>query len=78
MPRKPLRSVISEFVSDEFYNSGLTMREFAKKHQLSLGNVQKLLSSDTKGFNINTVDNILNGFDISIAEIVERYGEYET
>lgn len=78
MPRKPLRSVISEFVSDEFYNSGLTMREFAKKHQLSLGNIQKLLSSDTKGFNINTVDNILNGFDISIAEIVERYGEYET
>lgn len=53
------------------------MREFAKKNQLSLGNIQKLLSSDTNGFNINTVDNILNGFDISIVQIVNRHGEYE-
>ncbi|MDE8245145.1 helix-turn-helix domain-containing protein [Erysipelothrix rhusiopathiae] len=78
MQRKPLRSVISTFVAEEFYSSDLTMREFAKKYGLSLGNLQKLLSSDTKGFNINTVDNILNGFNVSLITILEKYGEYET
>lgn len=63
--RKPLRSVLSQYVTDEFNKSGLSMREFAKKHGISLGVLQKLLDTDVKGFNVNTVDKILTGFDKS-------------
>lgn len=54
------------------------MREFAKKHGISLGVLQKLLDTDVKGFNVNTVDKILTGFDKSLILLLEEYGEYET
>lgn len=76
MERKPLRLLLSEFVADEFENSGLSVREFAKEFGVSHSTIQKLKYPQSGGVRLDIADDLLSNLGVSLEDIINKYGEY--
>lgn len=77
MPRKPLRKLVSEYVVEELETSGMTIREFAKKASVPPTTIHKLRDPEKKSMNSASLDQVLEGLEVSLIDIINKYGEYE-
>ncbi|WP_159649725.1 hypothetical protein [Erysipelothrix aquatica] len=77
MPRKPLVSMVSNLVKDEFKSSGMTVNGFANMVRLNRQTIKRLLNESQSYLRSDIIDQILNKFEVSYTELEKRYGEYE-
>lgn len=77
MTRKALRTLVSEYVLDELEKSEMTVREFAKKVGVPPSTIQKLKNPATKSMQSDSMDQLLQGMEVSLIDIINKYGEYE-
>ena len=75
MSQKPLKSVIKDFIIDEFEKENVSTRQFAKLSGISQGTLMKLLNKNIdEDFSTKTVDQITNGLNVKLVDLIEKYG----
>ena len=74
--RKPLRMLIAEHVTYEFNDSGLTVREFAKKYGVPPTTIQKLRYVTNDSISSHSVDVLLQQMNVSLVDLINKYDEY--
>lgn len=73
MPRKPIGTLLHEITVHYLEEKEMTTREFAKMCGLSQSNVMKLKTETNPNFYSHKIDDFLNGMDLSLAELYEKY-----
>ncbi|MDE8127506.1 hypothetical protein PT179_01300 [Erysipelothrix rhusiopathiae] len=77
MTRKPLAQILREYLLDEYSKTNVSQREFARNMGITQPTWRKLTNKDSMNVMSQSIDNVLNNADVTMAYLISTYGEFE-